>query len=185
MAKIEGIKNLQQTLKNLQTRADYLARQAVEEISKDMEIDARKNFTRFASKVSADDRFVSVNRTKNGDNSATIICQGTQVLFIEFGVGIMNETHSRDVAEEQPRPIINGESPYNELGFYGKGYGKEDFWIRPAKAINRSAGESSVHDKNGNARQGVAWTKGHRPARALWRARFSAIQKFKERFGRF
>lgn len=183
--KVEGLKGLKQTLKNVKERADYLARQAVEEISKDMEIDARKNFSRFARNVSADDRFVNVSRAKNSDYSSTIYCQGTQVLFIEFGVGVRNATSSRDNAERQPRPVIDGNYPANKLGGYGKGRGKDDYWVRPAQTINRGAGETAVLDRNGNVRQGVAWTIGHRPARALWRARFSAIQKYKERIGRF
>ena len=185
MAKVVGIKGINQTLNNLKERIDYLSRSAVEEISKDMELDAQKNFSRFARLVSADDRFVSVHRVKKGDYSAEIICQGTQVLFIEFGVGKMNETDSRDKGERQQRPTINGDYPANVLGGYGKGYGKDDYWVRPAKYVNRSAGETNVHDRNGNIKQGVAWTMGHRPARALWRARYSAIQKFKDRFGRF
>ena len=185
MAKVEGVKNLQQTLKNLKERADFLSRQAVEEISKDMELDAQKNFSRFAREVSADDRFVSVHREKKGDYEASIICQGTQVLFIEFGVGVRNATSSRDNAEAQPRPVINGQYPANRLGGYGKGRGKDDYWVRPAQSINANAGETPVLDRNGNVRKGVAWTTGHRPARALWRARFSALQKFKERLRRF
>lgn len=185
MAKIVGIKGIQKTIDNLKERANYLARSAVEEISRDMELDAQKNFNRFAREVSADDRFVSVHRDKMGDYEATIICQGNQVLFIEFGVGIMNDKDISGRYDYWQRPIINGIYPYNELGFYGKRRGKDDFWVRPAKYINRSAGETSVHDKNGNVRQGVAWTKGHRPARALWRSIFSALQKYKERIGRF
>lgn len=185
MIKIEGIKGVQKVVENLKERANYIAREAVEEISKDMEIDAQKNFSRFAREVSADDRFVSVHREKQGDYEATIVCQGTQVLFIEFGVGVMNETDSRDKNEKQQRPTIDGAYPANVLGGYGKGYGKDDYWVRPAKYVNRSAGETNVHDRNGNVKQGVAWTMGHRPARALWRARFSALQKFIERIGRF
>ena len=120
-------------------------------------------------------------------SEGTVTCAGFQVLFIEFGVGVNNsiaknagvgETsqawRGNDSAvgfveqgslETMPRPagIVN-------LGDYGDGNGKEDYWIRPSALgiPNEYAGESHVLKKNGEPRTDVVWTLGHNPARALY-----------------
>ena len=150
-----------------------------------METDARRNFRQNMEMVGADDPFVDVSRIVNGDH-ATITCKGNQVLFIEFGAGAgntWNEMSDRPttssfkmiggtLTELAPRP-----TGIVELGNYGKGLGKNDYWIRPTRTMMLKGRESYVRRADGSIKYGVLWTMGTRPMRALWRARNSALDK--------
>lgn len=181
----------------LKSKLKRLERKVVEQVSSDIEKGARRNFNSARDKVSTDYPDVTVIRTKDSPTSATITCIGSQVLFIEFGVGHSNNQipyidrggfsqskpaigFDRNTGKEtMPRP--NGIVP---LGRYGKGrHSMQDFWIRPsATGQPRLPTEQTVHkrDKDGNIigiRTDVVWTAGHPPVRALWRARTNALNK--------
>ena len=58
-----------------------------------------------------------------GDYSqATLVCEGTGLLFIEFGAGI----HYNTPAGSSPHP--KGQEPGYTIGSYGQGKGKNDSW---------------------------------------------------------
>jgi len=195
--------------KRIETDIDNLAVGVVDSLATSIEEGARKNFNRARGLISSDFDYVNVSRHVENKYAQTISCTGDQVLFIEFGVGVFNKSRysvteivgwsgehiswkyterpnfgfklkQNRLIEEAPRPrgIV-------ELGHYGKGYGMDDFWIRPSKTgmPNTYIGESSVHKKNGGIRSDVVWTKGHPPMRALWRAVRSAERNLRKRLG--
>ena len=182
---------------------------------------AQSNFNKFENQVSADadKRHVTVT-VKDGvsDLEKEISCDGNQVIFIEFGVGVQNSmtfamfpstkefretsydyegfternnfgyrprlSHGFSLSggnlhEADPRPAgVVG------LGEYGKGHGKDDYWVRKTNgAYNSAIGEQPVHKRNGHygdivgERTDVVWTHGHQPARALYRAMTSASRR--------
>lgn len=66
--------------------------------------------------------YIKVN--SYGDYSqATLICEGTDLLFIEFGSGV----HYNGAVGTSPHP--QGEEFGYTIGSYGKGQGKNDSWI--------------------------------------------------------
>lgn len=56
-------------------------------------------------------------------SQATLVCEGKDLLFIEFGAGI----HYNGNAGGSPHP--KGEELGYTIGSYGKGQGKNDFWF--------------------------------------------------------
>lgn len=194
---------------------DKFATGIVESLSVSIEKGARRNFNNSRGLISSDFDFVNVARFVDSKYQQTIECSGDQVLFIEFGAGAQNKSrytasevvgwHGEHISwkyterpnfgfkiknnrllEEAPRP-----AGIVELGTYGKGYGADDWWIRPSITgiPNKYIGESNVHikDKYGNdtgrVRSDVVWTKGHPPMRALWRAVRSAEKNLRKMLG--
>lgn len=178
----------------------------LEAFSKEVEVNARRNFNRAVEDISGDNPYISVVRTVSG-NTAKISCIGEQVLFAEFGAGTQNSYYEKDIyveshfagtgshtyyvqgyyrtvgynakgfksggiEEYMPRP-----SGIVGLGEYGKGHGKDDFWVRPTLNGRMANRETLVHGRNGEVRNGVLWTMGTKPVRALYRARNTAINK--------
>ena len=176
----------------------------LEAFSKEVEISARRNFNRAIMDISGDNPYVSVVRTISGDN-AKITCIGEQVLFAEFGAGTQNtyyektilvnshsiskggatyyvKPHERVVGynskgfksygmeEYMPRP-----SGIVSLGEYGKGHGKDDFWVY--NSINGRENNMTVRWRMNRQGLFVMATKGTKPVRALYRARNTAINK--------
>lgn len=196
---------LERLIKNLNDDISKMPSIIVDAVSEDMTKSAQRNFDRDLDDVGADDPYVRVSRRVNGE-SAEVICTGNQVLFIEFGAGTMNAKKGytldkysvsfsngyqnavitkvrsgREIPaygfkaggnEIAPRP--NG---IVELGEYGKGYGTQDHWVRPTKTGVLKNRERYVFDRNGVKREGVLWTDGTYPKRALWRARNSSLNK--------
>lgn len=68
----------------------------VDSLSKEIELGARRNFTRAINDISGDNPLVNVSRTYNG-NEAKIVCGGEQVLFAEFGAGVENSYYEKDI----------------------------------------------------------------------------------------
>lgn len=56
-------------------------------------------------------------------SQATLVCEGKDLLFIEFGAGV----HYNGAAGSSPHP--KGEEMGYTIGSYGKGQGKNDFWF--------------------------------------------------------
>lgn len=56
-------------------------------------------------------------------SQATLVCEGKDLLFIEFGAGV----HYNGSAGSSPHP--KGEELGYTIGSYGKGQGKNDFWF--------------------------------------------------------
>lgn len=176
----------------MKSKLKRLERDTVEQVSRDVEKGARRNFNSARNKVSTDYPDVQVIRTKSGIKEATVSCIGDQVLFIEFGVGLSNQFIPTSNGNDRPAfgfdrgtgketaPRPTGIVP---LGRYGKRQGMKDYWVRPsATGQPRLPTEQVVHkrDKDGNiigVRTDVVWTAGHPPVRALWRARGSALNK--------
>ena len=185
------------------------ANKFVDALSKDIETNARRNYNNAINEITGDDPYIYVSRQVNGA-SATVRCEGSQVLFAEFGAGKQNSYREIDtqvgsytrtsvkgtvytvnaytrtmiyslggfakggMIENIPRP-----SGIVELGHYGKGYGMNDFWVRPTTNHRLADRESNVHKKNGDIRNDVVWTMGNRPLRCLYRARNTAIADYK------
>jgi len=177
----------------------------LEAFSKEIEVNARKNFNQAVNDISGDNPYITVVRRISGLN-ATISCIGEQVLFAEFGAGQQNayyektiqvkshfitnaygtfyvKAHERTIGinakgfksggtvETMPRPsgIVN-------LGEYGKGYGKDDYWFYYSVNGRLTNREVLWRMSNLNGMY-VIKTEGTPPIRALYRARNTAINK--------
>ena len=178
----------------------------VEAVSKDMAQTAQRHFNTDLNDVGADDPYVVVSRSVNG-NSAEVRCTGNQVLFIEFGAGAQNSFRNADNylrlgavknwegIKEQTTIVVQGRiipahgfknyglteiaprpTGIVPLGQYGHKRGQYDYWVRPTRTMVKKNREGYVHTANG-IKNGVLWTMGTYPKRALWRARNSAIGK--------
>lgn len=186
----------EQIILTLEKRKKAFASQCAEKLSKEAERMTRRNFNEFAHEVSSDYQNVAVARTKLSDTSYRISCVGNQVIFIEFGVGAENVQGTRGSGnrtidyfksstfsyadEGRTRIVENAPRPAGVVGLgrYGKGHGKDDYWVRPSiDGVPKTATESHVHKKNGDVRTDVVWTMGHRPARALYRGFMNALNK--------
>ena len=174
----------------------------VKDFGSDVKKTAQKNFDRFIPEVPADDPFVTVytyNYHSYKGPACEVICKGNQVLFIEFGTGVRNELRhdmkpiekigwhgehlgwiERDIpshgfkfidhelVEVAPRP--HGIVP---LGTYGKGQGSNDYWIYYGYRVSNN---SQVFEKKW-FRGNTMITRGNQPARALYRAIRSAVNR--------
>lgn len=65
---------------------------------------------------------VSVYTKENG-NIVTVIADGTDAVWIEFGAGV----HFNGTPGGSPNPY--GVALQYTIGSYGKGHGKQDFWV--------------------------------------------------------
>ena len=186
-------KSIDRLIKRLEKNIDECAEKAVNNVVDTASRYAQQNYNSFAPEVASDDPQVFVFNTplfKEGryKYSREINCIGNQVLFIEFGNGILHYTGDletrlyKDVLPINPRP-----STIYDIGTYGKGYGMgmvgEGAWIRPTFNGRLGSTESHVHikDKEGNdtgrVRQDVVWTEGSRPSRSLYRAVGMAVRR--------
>lgn len=113
-----------------------------------------------------------------------IVAEGTSVLFIEFGAG----HYYQDVYDRFANPLRETAVPKPcDIGTYGKGYGMDDYWVfkittpiqKPTEGF-----ESVWNTKTGTFREGVAWTNGNKPARAMWGAVSYYYKEFENNFKR-
>lgn len=181
-----------QIISSLNKKVEDLEESLIRDIAKSVERSTRSNFNRTIPEVPADDPFVSVSSFSFG-KSCAIQCIGSQVLFIEFGAGIMNRMKSIDVyrgdtvyskdivgngfafvdnaiTEVAPRP--SGIVP---LGEYGKGLGKNDFWVYRTYNGRMAMGDEIW--RIGKDGQSYVKTYGIRPIRALYRGVRSGVRK--------
>lgn len=95
------------------------------------------------------------------------------VAFIEFGTGYdLNVNREPFFTEAQP--------PMVKWGYYGKGMGMLPYWVFKQKgAITKPTWNLfPVYDpKTGGYKEDVWWTKGNRPARAMWGAKLEFDKK--------
>lgn len=80
-------------LSNMRKDIENLQNNIVSGLTRSIENGARKNFNKFIPYASTDYPFVDVTSTFSGGKTIAhgeVRCSGTQVLFIEFGVGAMN-----------------------------------------------------------------------------------------------
>lgn len=70
------------------------------------------------------DHYTYIKINSFGEHSqATLVCEGKDLLFIEFGAGI----HYNGNAGESPHP--KGKEMGYTIGSYGKGNGEKDSWV--------------------------------------------------------
>lgn len=181
-----------QIISNLNKKVEDLEEGLIRDIAKNVEKRTRANFNRAISEVPADDPFVQVSSFSWG-KSCVIECRGNQVLFIEFGAGEQNKQKELDITrgettysrifnasgfkyfndklvEVAPRPI-----GIVELGEYGQGRGKNDYWVYRTYNGRMAVGDEIWRiSKDGNA---YIKTYGIRPIRALYRGVRSGVRK--------
>lgn len=184
----------------------------VDALSHEIEINARRNFDNAVDEISGDNPYVVVSRVVS-NYKASVICQGEQVLFAEFGAGVENSykeitsrigEHTRTSSKgtvyrvnAYDRTMVYGVGGFKStfkgmvetiprpsgivpLGEYGKKLGRNDMWVRPTTNGRMAEGqEFPVHASKGGHRTDVVWTRGTRPLRCLWKARNTAIAKYR------
>lgn len=181
-----------QIISNLKKKVEDLEKGLIRDIAKNVEKRTRTNFNSAIPEVPADDPFVQVSSFSWG-KSCVIECRGNQVLFAEFGAGAQNvqqektiyrgdTTYSRlmlgngfkfvenKLTEVAPRPI-----GIVELGEYGKGLGKNNYWIYRTYNGRMAMGDEIW--RIGKDGQSYVKTKGIRPIRALYRGVRSGVRK--------
>jgi len=194
-------------IKSIQADIEATVPKVLDAFSREIEVNAQKNFNDALIDISGDNPYVWVERTV-GKNKARVKCVGEQVLFAEFGAGINNSFTEKDIlvgehsrvsssgatfrVKGHTRTIVYSARGFKNggmeetiqrpagivpLGTYGKGQGQNLFWVRPMRNGRYGSKESQVHKKNGDIRNDVVWTEGTRPVRGLWRARNTAISK--------
>lgn len=192
---------------NLLKDAKTVGNKVLEAFSREVEVSARRNFDSALLDISGDNPFIAVQRTVSGNKAIISCSgeqvlfaefgAGLQNSYRErevyveshFAISRSNvlyyvQGHYKTIGlnargfsnlgkdENMPRPAgIVG------LGEYGRGLGVLDYWVRPSTNMQKAHGESNVHKKNGEIKQGVLWTQGTKPVRGLWRARNTAINK--------
>lgn len=192
---------------NLLKDVKATAPKVVEAFSREVEVSARRNFDNALLDISGDNPYINVQRTVSGNKAIISCSgeqvlfaefgaglQNTyreKEVYVEshFAISRSNtlyyvQGHYKTIGlrargftnmgttENMPRPAgIVG------LGHYGKGLGVLEYWVRPSLNMQKAHGESNVHKKNGDIKQGVLWTQGTKPVRGLWRARNTAINK--------
>lgn len=196
----------QKLIKNIIKNVEAGAPKIVDAVSKEIEVNARRNFNRAINDISGENPYVVVSRSLNG-KSATITCIGEQVLFAEFGAGSLNaykeitttiNDYSRQsskgnsfVVKGYDRTIVYSATGFKNggmteymprpsgivpLGKYGKGHGKDDYWFY--YSVNGRLANREVLWRMSNLNgMYVIKTEGTPPIRALYRARNTAINK--------
>jgi hypothetical protein len=192
---------------NLLNDVKATAPKIVEAFSSEVEVNARRNFDKALLEISGDNPYITVQRTVSGDTATISCSgeqvlfaefgagihntYREKEVYVEshFAISRSNtlyyvEGHYKTIGlrargftdngmtENMPRP-----AGIVELGHYGKGLGMLEWWVRPSTNMQKALGESNVHKKNGEIKQGVLWTQGTKPVRGLWRARNTAINK--------
>lgn len=190
---------IEETIRKLNDDIDRLTKNELESITYDICHGAQMNFDRFMPEVAADDPFVYCETVYVNQDTREVVCWGDQVLFIEFGAGVLNEVR-RDV---KPTEIVGwhgehigwkerGDIPafgfqfidnyltevaprpdgIVPLGEYGKGLGSNDYWIY--YGWRESNNSQEFLKRKG---KGLMITRGNPPARALYRAIRNAIRR--------
>lgn len=169
--------------KMLKRQVENLAQNTIDQVGDEIARGAKANFNSARWEVPADDPSVIVYnlssfRWKNDKWYKTIICQGNQVLFIEFGAGVLHGEETSTVyleGEKKTEHAPRREIGVKELGTYGKQRGKGDSWY-----YNSDTGREARHThlvRQNRAGKFVMRTGGIRPIRALWRAMKVALKK--------
>lgn len=151
--------------------------EAVEQVAKDIEKDARRNFRRATNEIPADDQYIDVQRIVDSKTQQSVVAIGTQVLFVEFGAGIAHSTETSTVGfngsniqkDRAERPV-----GIYDIGGYGQHRGLDDVWFYRSTS-GRESKHAHLIGYSGSGYKMV--TSGIRPIRALWRARNSALSK--------
>lgn len=112
------------------------------------------------------------------------------VAFIEFGAGTyynsaehpMRQTSIPPMAELGYYGVDNPQNTFNPYWFGSKG--KDDLWIfksTDSAIIGRTTPNFAyVMNRQHQVRRGYYWTRGNRPARAMWRAKLEFDKKLPE-----
>lgn len=148
---ISGVSETVKRLKNAEKAADTGAREAASRVADIICESANNSFAR-ALYAGVNDAYVY----KTG-NQYTYWAQaaGKAAPFIEFGTGMFHGGHP-NTHVVRTGPIAEHYGPVG-LGEYGKGLGKNDYWVYRGDPGNAGW---VLTDRKGNMRQGLAMTSG-------------------------
>lgn len=172
---------IKDTIKKLNHDVDDFAKRVIETTGKEIELATRRNFNSAIDEIPADNptiRVYSMPTIKTGNSwSKTILCEGYQVLFVEFGAGQAHKTETSTVVMENNQEIEYASRPSGivEIGGWGSHRGRDDVWFY--KSVNRRESLHSHFAKVNRRGEFIMITSGIRPVRALYRAIGSAFRK--------
>lgn len=170
-----------ETISRLKRDVDDYSRRVIEETGKEIERGARRNFKNVINDIPADDPTIFVYSfpaiKKNDSWSKSIICNGNQVLFVEFGAGETHKTETTTVVMDNNQQIEYASRPNGIVGIgeWGSHRGRDDVWFYKSKN-----GRESLHShfaKYNRYNEFIMITSGIRPVRALYRAIGTAFRK--------
>ena len=160
---------------------DDYAKRVIEETGKEIERGAKRNFNKVIGDIPADDPNIlvySMPAIKRGDRwSKMIICNGNQVLFVEFGAGVSHQTETSTIVMSNNQQIEYASRPMGIVGIgeWGSHRGRDDVWFYKSKN-----GRESLHShlaKTNRRGEFIMITSGIRPVRGLYRAIGTAFRK--------
>lgn len=173
---VEIINHINQLVKKKQ-------QETLDKVCKETQLQAQRSFNRVKPEVPADypDVVVSQSSTFYVDKETIgrkIICQGSQVLFIEFGAGIKHKTETSTIVNDGSGDIEWASRPQGIVGIgeYGKGYGKNDYWFYKSQTGRGSTNSEQIRYNPKNNSYTMI-TIGIRPVRALYLAIGLAFRK--------
>ena len=164
--------------KMLKKQIEELAEKTVEVVGKEIEQEARANFNKAKFEIPADDPTINVNalptiKATKTSWYRTIVCDGREVLFTEFGAGIMHSNETSTVVRSGQYDIEYAWRPVGfEIGSYGKHQGLNDYWVY--RGVRESKWSQKFEKKPD---QDLIITQGIRPVRALYRAVGNVFRK--------
>ena len=137
---------------------------------------AQRSFNRAKPEVPADDPNVMVYQSPtfyvdNATIGRKVICEGNQVLFIEFGAGVHHKLETSTIVVSGNEDVEWASRPKGIVGIgeYGHGFGKDDYWFYKSKTGRGSINSEQVR-YNFNKNTYTMITIGIRPVRALYLA---------------
>lgn len=167
--------------KKLKQHVDNYCENVITETGNEIERSARRNFNNALDEIPADDPIIRVYSMPTFKGSRgfqkTILCEGNQVLFTEFGVGVSHSTESSTIVMDNNKQIEYASRPAGIVGIgeYGLHRGKDDVWLY--KSRNRRESLHSHFAKTNRKGEFIMITSGIRPVRALYRAVGTAFRK--------
>lgn len=172
--------------KLLKRKVEKLAEQTIEAVGKETARGARQNFNAVKGEIPADDPNISVYElpiVRENQHSwyKTIVCDGNQVLFVEFGAGQheQNKTSTVGLVGEKQTELAPRPKGIHSIGGYGKHKGKGDYWFYASETGRTSSNARRIRFSHRSGKYTML-TIGIRPVRALWRAVQVAIRKLEE-----
>lgn len=154
---VRGLDHLVKRLNNMESNFELKKREYLESLA---EIGIDKAVTVFDAAEYSGTNDVTVQSGPEwiDDNTMAIVANGHAVAFIEFGAGTF-------YPDDHPKAAEVGAI----RGAFGQKRGANPPWLYKGEA-GKNSDATPAHDKSGAVRDGLWWTRGNPPAKAMYQA---------------